>query len=150
MRIENSNKFHLIAIATLFLVVAVSAAKAEDLTVTDAWIRALPGSMPAGGYFTLHNGGAKKAVLTGAESPGCGMIMLHRSETMGDIGSMTDVTSVDVAAGGTLKFAPGGYHLMCMDAKSAIKPGNKVQVTLAFADGRHTTANFQVRNVTGK
>ncbi len=150
LRPGNSNLFHLIAIAALFLMVAASAAKADGLSVTDAWIRALPATVPSGGYFTLHNDGAKKVVLTGAESPACGMLMLHHSENSGGMGSMMDVTSVDVAAGETVKFAPGGYHLMCMDAKPQIRPGNSVPVTLSFGDGRRLTVNFRVRSATGK
>lgn len=150
MRPGNSNLFHLIAIATLFLTIAASVAQADELSVTNAWIRALPRSVPSGGYFTLHNGGAKKAVLTGAESPGCGMLMLHRSENKGGMGSMMDVTSVDVAAGETVKFTPGGYHLMCMDAKPQIRPGNSVPVTLSFGDGRRLTVDFRIRSATGK
>jgi copper(I)-binding protein len=146
----NSNQFHLIAIATLFLTITIAVARADDLSVTNAWIRALPSSVPSGGYFTLHNGGAKKAVLTGAESAACSMLMLHRSEDKGGMGCMMDVVSVDVAAGETVKFAPGDYHLMCMDAKAQIRPGNGVPVTLVFADGRRLTVNFQVRNAAGK
>ncbi|HVW74077.1 MAG TPA: copper chaperone PCu(A)C [Rhizomicrobium sp.] len=137
-------------IATLFLVIMTAVASADELTVSDAWIRALPSSVPSGGYFTLHNRGTKSVRLTGADSPACGMLMLHRSENMGGMGSMTDVTSVDVPADGTLRFAPGGYHLMCMDAKPAIRPGSKVPVTLSFAGGRHLTAMFLVRSATGK
>jgi copper(I)-binding protein len=57
---------------------------------------------------------------------------------------------VDVGAGATLKFAPGGYHLMCMDPTPAIRPGNRVPVTLTFADGRRLMVSFPVRNAAGK
>ncbi len=61
---------------------------------------------------------------------------------------MSDVSSVDVAAGGTLAFAPGSYHLMCMDAN--LKPGIKAPVTLHFKSGASVTADFAVRNAAGK
>jgi hypothetical protein len=60
------------------------------------------------------------------------------------------VTSVDVAPGATLRFEPGGYHLMCMDAKPMIKPGAMVPVTLGFKNGEKLTVNFAVRNAAGK
>ena len=123
---------------------------AENVAVTDAWIRALPPGVPSGGYFTLRNGGAKPLTLTGASSPGCGMLMLHKSETMGGMSSMHHVDELKVPAGGTIKFAPGGYHLMCMDAKPVIKPGGAVPVTLAFKDGSNLTVEFAVRNAAGK
>ena len=129
---------------------AIAQASPDAVTVTEGWIRALPPSVPSGGYFTLRNGGDMAVTLTGADSPACGMLMLHKSEDHGGMGGMDDVAEVDVPAGGTLRFAPGGYHLMCMDAGPAIKPGASVPVTLSFKDGGHVTAKFQVRNAAGK
>ncbi len=120
------------------------------LSVSDAWIRALPSPVPSGGYFTLHNGGTNAVVLTGAETPACGMLMLHKSENKGGMSAMTDVSEVDVPGGGTVAFAPGGYHLMCMNAKAAIKPGATIPVTLTFKDGARLTVPFAVRSAAGK
>jgi hypothetical protein len=120
------------------------------VTVQDAWIRALPASVPSGGYFTLHNGGSKPVVLTGASSPGCGMLMLHKSEDKGGMSSMAEVTEVPVAAGASVKFTPGSFHLMCTDSRPAIRPGATVAVTLNFKDGGKLTSTFQVRNAAGQ
>lgn len=150
MQIGNSNGLHVIGIAALGLIVLVGTAKAADLSVTDAWIRALPTSEPSGGYFTLHNASTKVVKLTGASSPGCGMLSLHQSENMGGMMKMDDVASVDVPAGGTVKFAPGGYHLMCMNATKAIHVGGVVPVTLDFSDGQKVITNFSVKNAAGR
>jgi len=109
----------------------------------------MPAGIPSGGYFTLHNDTAKTVVLTGASTPGCDGMMLHKSENKGGMSSMQGVDAVDVPAGGSVSFAPGGYHLMCMDSKPAITPGAKVPVTLLFKDGSKLTAQFSVRNATG-
>ncbi|HEY5338127.1 MAG TPA: copper chaperone PCu(A)C, partial [Rhizomicrobium sp.] len=63
-------------------------AYAADITVTDGWFRALPGNIPAGGYFTVHNGGATAVTLTGAASPVCGMLMLHKTDKSGGTAMM--------------------------------------------------------------
>ena len=123
---------------------------AGPLGVSDAWIRAMPAGIPSGGYFTMRNNGAKDAVLTGAATPACGSLMLHKSENTGGMSSMQHVDEVDVPAGGRVAFAPGGYHLMCMQATSAITPGGNVPVTLMFKDGSKLTASFSVRNAAGK
>lgn len=143
------NRMHALAVILAALLSPV-AASAGELTVTDAWIRALPPSVPSGGYFTLHNSGAGPVTLTGAASPACGMLMLHKSENHGGMGSMEDVIRVAVPAGGSVAFAPGGYHLMCMQAGPAIKPGNTVDVTLQFAGGAAITTAFTVRSASGK
>ena len=129
---------------------AAHAANAADLVVKDGWFRSLPGKLPAGGYFTLHNGGTATVTLTGAESPACGMLMLHKTQNQGGTMQMLDVASVPVSAGSDVAFAPGGYHLMCMDATAAMKPGASVPVTLDFADGSKVVTKFAVKNAAGK
>ncbi len=123
---------------------------AGHLSVTDAWIRGMPLSVPSGGYFTLSNGTGKDMVLTGADSPACGMLMLHRSENVGGRTEMKMVSEVSVPAGGSIAFAPGGYHLMCMQARPSIKPGGSVAVSLIFKDGTRLTSQFPVRDAAGK
>jgi periplasmic copper chaperone A len=138
-----------IALAALLTVIGAAPALAA-VTVSDAWIRALPVSSPSGGYFTLHNDGKTAETLVGAASPACGMLMLHQSENKGGMSAMHEVTGVDVAPGGTLRFEPGSYHLMCMGAKPILQPGAEVPVTLTFKSGETLTANFVVRNAAGK
>jgi copper(I)-binding protein len=135
-----------VAVALLF----PACASAGPVQVIGAWIRALPAGLPAAGYFTLHNTSAKEVALASASSAACGMLMLHKSEEQGGMGSMEDVKAVAVPAGGTVKFAPGGYHLMCMNPTAAIKPGGNVSVTLNFADGNKIDTLFAVRNAQGK
>jgi copper(I)-binding protein len=125
----------------------VLAAKVE---ITDAWFRALPANLPAGGYFKLHNSGTVEAVLTGADSPACGMLMLHQSMDMGGMEKMEMVASVSVPANGTIEFKPGGYHLMCTAPKPSLKAGARVPVTLEFKDGTKTVADFIVKTAAGQ
>lgn len=132
--------------AALLLVLAP--ATAGTLAVSGGWFRALPAGLPGAGYFTLVNGTAAQAVLTGAASPGCGMLMLHKSEKMGGMDHMSMVESIAVAPGATLEFKPGGYHLMCMTP--TLKAGTAVPVTLLFAGGAEVKAEFAVRSAAGK
>lgn len=128
------------------LAVTARTAATASVTVADGWFRALPPSVPSGGYFTLHNAGGKPVALSDVETPACGAVMIHKSGN----GGMEHVMSLDVAAGETVTFAPGGYHLMCMAAKLMLKPGGSVPVTLIFSDGQRIMADFQVRNALGK
>ena len=41
------------------------------------------------------------------------MLMIHQSSNKGGMSGMDMVEKVKVPAGGMVKFAPGGYHLMC-------------------------------------
>jgi copper(I)-binding protein len=138
------------AFGLLLLTTAAAMAAPSALRLEDPWIRALPGSLPAGGYFVLHNDGKSAQTLVSAQSDACGMLMLHVSENKGGMSAMHEVTGVDVAPGAKISFAPGGYHLMCMGAKPAIRPGAKVPVTLIFKSGEKLTADFDVRGAAGK
>lgn len=135
-------------VAALLLTAAFALPAVAAPSVSGAWIRALPGNLPAGGYFTLANSGTKPITLTGAQSPACGSLMLHMTHTMNGMAHMMAVDSVDVPAGGTFAFKPGAYHLMCMEPKG-LKPGTNVPVTLTFADGTHLTVPFAVKTATG-
>lgn len=133
------------------LAVGSAARAAEDgLTLSDTWMRLIIHSRPAAGYFTLSNTTATARTLTGAASPACGMLMLHKSIHQNGEDRMVMVKSIPVPAHGTVKFAPGGYHLMCMSPAKTMAPGHSVPVTLRFADGGTITASFPVRSATGK
>jgi copper(I)-binding protein len=106
-------------------------------------------SRPAAGYFTLKNETGKDRKIVSASSPDCGMLMLHLSKHDGGEHMMM-VDSVNVPAGGSVSFAPGGYHLMCVKPSQRVKPGNTVRITLDFDDGGTLTADFNVRNAKGE
>jgi len=137
------------AIALIGAVLLAGPAWAADpapVTVTQGWFRAMPPAVPSGGYFTLHNVGSKALTLSGISTPVCGMVMMHRSVD----GHMDMVTTLPVAAGETVRFAPGGYHLMCMGAKPGLHPGATAPVTLHFTDGATVTVAFAIRDARGK
>ena len=52
-----------------------------------------------------------------------------------------------IAAGQTVKLAPGGYHLMMSDLKSPLKAGEKVPVTLNFEKAGSVTVTLEVERV---
>ncbi|HEX5305166.1 MAG TPA: copper chaperone PCu(A)C [Dyella sp.] len=110
-----------------------------------AWIRVLPADLPAGGYVTLHNTGDTAVALVGASSTRYGHVMLHQSSTEGGMGRMNMVERLAIPAHGSVSLAPGGYHLMLMHATPAVSPGDKVPVTLDFADGSKLAVDFLAR-----
>jgi hypothetical protein len=132
------------------LVVLTAPAYAGDVEITGGWFRALPAGLPAGGYFTLTNNSDHEIALTGAKVPACGMVMLHQSVESGGMGRMVHVEKVAVPAHGNITFKPGGYHIMCMKPKAAMKPGGHVTVTLEFKSGATATARFAVKSATGQ
>lgn len=118
------------------------AAQADHVRADGAWIRVMPAGLPAGGYVTLHNDGDQPAALEGASSDAYGSVMLHESSTETGMGRMHMVDRLELPAHGQVALAPGGYHFMLMDAGKPVQPGQKVRLTLRFADGSTLTADF--------
>jgi copper(I)-binding protein len=138
MRLFHRTNVNPAAIAAMLLSVSClacpsRAAAAQPLTVAKAWVRYLLPTIPAAGYMTIKNNGATDAVLVAAASPACGMLMLHESQDNSGMSMMMDVPKITIPAHGSVTFAPGGYHLMCMSPSMAI--GDRVRMTLSFQNG---------------
>lgn len=132
----------LVQLATTALLLIASTAAMADLQVSEAKLRLLPGNLPAAGYFTLTNTGNQPVVLTGAQSPAFAQVMMHRSSLESGMASMQHVTQVEIAAGATLTFAPGGYHLMLMQHQRELALGDQVEASLLVADGQSLPVTF--------
>jgi periplasmic copper chaperone A len=139
-------RYALLLLSVLFTLPA----HAAGFRVDEAWVRYLPGGVPAAGYFLLRNDADKAVELTGASSPAFGEVMLHQSVQSGGLARMRDVHAVSVPAGGAVNFTPGGYHLMLMAPSRKIVRGDKIPITLKFADGQAVTAQFEVRGADGR
>ncbi len=119
-------------------------------SVGDARMRWLPGELPLAGYFSITSQASTPLHLVGASSPAFGDVMLHRSVEEGGMQRMVHVDGLDLAPGQTLVFAPGGYHLMLMDRKQDLHPGDQVPVTLRFGDGQTLEVPFRVEGAQGE
>ena len=128
--------------------VAPSAAAPADFVVSEAWIRVTIPSRPAAGYFKLTNNTDADARLVGAASPGCAAMTLHETVDNGGAETMRKIDEIPVPAHGSARFAPGGYHLMCMSPSAMVALGQRVPVTLKLAGGGEVSADFLVRGAT--
>jgi copper(I)-binding protein len=130
-------------IVALALVSACAQAPAE-LKADGAWVR-LPAvrENPGAAYFTLH-GGAEPAVLVQVSARFAVRTELHESMKGMDHGSghagatmsMKPIKDIPVPARGEVAFAPGGKHVMLFDVAPELRAGEKVPLTLSFADGK--------------
>ena len=115
------------------------------VTASHAWIRVLPGNLPAGAYVVLHNDGDRAVSLTGASSTAYGEAMLHESSSAGGMNRMTKIDALPIPAHRTQALRPGGYHLMLMDAKQPVHPGDTVRVVLQFGNDGMLPVDFKAR-----
>lgn len=132
-------------LAGLALATGAHAAAADHVHATHAWIRVLPGALPAGAYVTLSNDGDQPVALIGARSKAYAQVMLHHSSTAGGVSRMTMVDSLRVPAHGHAELSPAGYHLMLMQPTALVKPGATVRLLMKFSDGSTLPTDFIAR-----
>ncbi|HMA07899.1 MAG TPA: copper chaperone PCu(A)C, partial [Ramlibacter sp.] len=103
--------------------------------VEGAWVRtAVPGQQGTGAFMRLT--ARQPMQLIGVTTPVAGTAEVHEMKQEGDIMRMRQVAKVELPAGQTVEFKPGGYHVMLMDLKQALKPGTVVPLTLVLRDAR--------------
>lgn len=120
---------------------AQDAAPAADanptgLTISNARLMLPPvAGNPAAIYFDLKNEGARAVAVRRADVADAKSASMHdmmeynREMTMADMGPLT------VKQGETVKFEPGGKHVMAFDLSPEIKAGGTTELTLTVAGG---------------
>jgi|GEM_PF-357605 len=127
-------------------VLALADAATAAIEVKDAWIRWLPGKIPAGGYLTLVNTSDHAVSLVSASSADYAMVSLHQTRVQNGTSRMAPVDKLTIPAHATLKFASEGYHLMLQQPRRSLHPGDHVAVTLNFSDSPALTTLVELRN----
>lgn len=134
----------LVVAAALSLAAAGCAAK-PTLRVDDAWVRPVEVGGTTAGYFSLVNGTAAPLVLVGVDAPAASQSQVHETVRVDGRATMREAGPLPVAPGATLRFEPGGNHVMLMGAVVALAAGDTTGLTLRFADGRTLHATAKVR-----
>ncbi len=136
------------AAALLFAtVVSVEAAEvtAGDLTIASPVIvKSFAKARAAGGYMTVANSGDKPDLLLGVSVEGP-MAMIHESREEGGIMRMVHLDAVEIPAGETVAFAPGGLHVMIMGLQPDDLPvGDTLDAVLTFDRAGEVAVTFRV------
>lgn len=123
-----------------------AAAAAAPVTATAAWARASAGGAKAGAaYLSLANGGPSADRLLAASTPVAAKAELHTHLNENGVMKMRRVDGVDLPAGGSVEFAPGGLHVMLMGLAKPLAEGDSFPLTLTFEHAGTVTVGVQVR-----
>ena len=119
-----------------------------DLVIDHPHSYATPPMARSGaGYMTLTNMGVADDVLLSATA-GFAEAQIHTT-TSGADGVMRMVeqeAGVPIPAGGTVEFAPGGFHVMFMGLEAPFVTGTSNAVTLTFEKAGEITVDFVVED----
>jgi periplasmic copper chaperone A len=141
---------NLVVPAAACLALSVALAQAPALSAQDAWVRATPGADVAAAYLTLHNGGSRAAVIVGVSSPVAAMAMIHESSIVNGLSTMRPRERVQIAPGATVKFVPGGLHIMLLGLTRKLAPENEVPLVLQLEGGGTLSVTARVRPLTAE
>lgn len=134
---------HTLKLLIAGLLLAGSAAYAQGVEVSKAWVRpTVQGQKTSGGYMTLT--ARDGAQLVGISTPAAGVAEVHEMKMDGDIMKMRAVPVLDLPAGKAVELKPGGYHLMLMDLKQPLAKGGQVPLTLHFKDARGVESQLEI------
>lgn len=126
-------------IAGFALALAPLAAFAQ-VSIKDPWVRGtVPGQKATGAFMQITSGADTS--LVAVTSPVAKVVEIHTMTHEGGVMKMRAVDAVSVPAGKPVELSPGGFHVMLMDLGQPLKEGEKVPLTLTFADksGKKTT-----------
>lgn len=135
---------------TLMFAAYCATAQTAAIVAQDAWVRATPGSDVAAAYLTLRNVSAKPVTVVAIESAAAGMAMIHETTAENGVSRMRPHETLVLAPGKTVKFEPGGLHIMLHGLTQALSPGKTVPLTLRLSDGTSVQVIATVRPLTGQ
>jgi copper(I)-binding protein len=135
------------ALALSFAVPAYSHGfKIGDLTIGHPWTRATPnGAKVGGGYLTITNNGTAPDKLIGVSLSVADHGEIHEMKMDGGTMQMRELPGgIEIKPGETVKFEPGGYHVMFMGLKEPLKEGTMVKGQLQFEKAGKVDVEFKV------
>lgn len=126
--------------------------QAGDILIAHPYARpTVPGQTAASAYLTMENKGMNSDRLVSIASPAATSVEIHTMSMDGDIMRMREVSSIEIKPATAVTMKPGGgYHIMLLGIKKALKPGEKVPLTLTFEKSGHVDVSAVVKDVDAK
>ena len=145
----------MIARAVVLILIAALSASASarqyglgDLSVERPWARELPPVAPNGAaYLRIENAGAVADQVVSASSPMARRVEFHTHEMDGGVMKMRRVHWVEVPARGSVRFEPGGLHVMLIGLKEPLVAGGSFSLTLGFRNAGELEVEVEITDV---
>lgn len=106
----------------------------SPIAAMNAWVRATPpGATVTAAYLMLRNRGGHADRLVKVSTKSVRAVEIHKVVEKGGTSHMQPVQGgVSISAGGTVRFEPGGYHIMLIGLEKPVKPGDRLELLLTF------------------
>lgn len=121
---------------------------AAQVQVENAWVQLAPPSARVhAAYMQIHNSQTQAQTIIGLRADCCAMVMLHQTRKDGDKVKMDHLEYLEIPAHASVQLAPGGLHIMLMQATSELALGSKVTISFDFRDGSTQDVELNVKQV---
>ncbi|SCK11041.1 copper chaperone PCu(A)C [Vogesella sp. LIG4] len=119
-----------------------------NLKIIHPYSRAMPPASPAAAvFFSIVNKGQQADRLLAITTPQAPRAELHKHSNDNGVMRMRPLEGgVAIAAGETVKLAPGGVHVMLLDLKQQAKAGDHFPLTLKFEKAGEVKVDVKVED----
>ena len=101
-------------------------------------------------YFKIVNETETPDRLVSALTPVARKAEIHNHLMQDGVMKMRKVDGLEIAAGASVMFKPGGYHLMLFGLKEPLKEGGSIEVELTFERAGAMTLQVPVKPLSHK
>lgn len=123
-----------------------SALVLADLQISDGWVKlAPPGAKANAAYLQFYNPAQQTLVIESISANCCAHLMLHRTRYENDRAVMEHVDQLTIPAQGHVDLAPGGLHIMLINAAPPLVVGDNIEMQLHFSNGQQQTIQLPVK-----
>lgn len=136
-----------VALAVLALLSGACGASGTPALEVSAAQAAVPLAGSSQLVLTITNSGDGDDALVGVETDAALGIELHETRIADDRATMVSLDEVEVPAGETVRFRPGGLHLMMIAPGDDVALGATFDVTLLFERSDPVTTTAEVREL---
>jgi copper(I)-binding protein len=122
--------------------------KAGSIEIMSPWSRATPkGAQTAIGYMTIKNNGTTTDRLIDGSIYVADTFELHSMVMENGIAKMRELKDVEIKAGQTIEFKPGGSHVMFVNLKHPLSKGEHVKGALIFEHAGTVQIEYDVEAI---
>ena len=94
-----------------------------------------PGINNSAAYLTILNNSDAAITLVDVASDAARLVEMHEHIISNGAMKMQRMEPLKIGANSSVKFQPGGYHIMLIGVTDTINIGDKINITLNFDDG---------------
>ena len=120
--------------------------RAGNLQIAHAYAPVSIGAGKTGAvYFVIVNPTETPDRLISAKTPAARKAEVHNHLMQDGIMKMRKVDGLEIAAGSSVMFKPGGYHLMLFGLEEPLKLGDSIEVELMFEKAGAMTLQVPIK-----